>query len=176
VSRTAATVVAVLGLVLLSISLSVPMSAQLIPHGNVYVGAAYADSYDVTVRYPFKGWNASAEVLPFSRYSFVGVAVDATGLYNNSHGITQYNVVLGPRLSHRYGKWRPFVQAMAGLQIAKVNDVRYHPLAIDLGGGADYKLPFRNFSWRLQADYVHTHFLSATQNDVKASTGIVWRF
>ena len=171
-SKIAATVLALFCLMLLSM----PMSAQLIPHGNVYAGVSYADSYDVTVRYPFKGWNASAEAIPLSRYPFVGLVFDASGFYNSSHGIHQYNFVLGPRLAHTFGKWRPFVHAMAGVQLATVNDVRYHPLAIDFGGGADYKLPFRNFSWRLQADYLHTHFLSATQNDVRASTGIVWRF
>jgi hypothetical protein len=170
--KTAATLLALLCLMFLSL----PMSAQLVPHGNVYLGASYADSYDVTVRYPFKGWNASAEAIPLSRYSFVGLVFDASGLYNNTHGVTQYNFVLGPRLAHAYGKWRPFVHAMAGVQIASVNDVRYHPLAVDFGGGVDYKLPFRNFSWRLQADYVHTHLLSASQNDVRASTGIVYRF
>jgi hypothetical protein len=172
VSKSAATVLALLCLRLLSL----PMSAQLVPHGNVYVGVSYAESYDVTVRYPFKGWNASAEAIPFSRYSFVGLVADASGLYNSSHGITQYNFLIGPRFARMYGKWRPFVHAMAGLQIAPVNDVRYHPLALDFGGGVDYKLRFRNFSWRLQADYLRTHFLSAYQNDARASTGIVYRF
>jgi hypothetical protein len=79
-------------------------------------------------------------------------------------------------LAHTFGKWRPFVHGMAGVQLVKVNDIRYRPLAVDFGGGADYKLPFRNFSWRFQADYLHTHLLSATQNDVRGSTGIVWRF
>jgi hypothetical protein len=172
VSKTAATVLVFVCLMLLSL----PMSAQLIPHGNAYVGAAYADSYDVTIRYPFKGWNASAEAIPLSRYSFAGLVVDGSGFYNKTHGITQYNILFGPRLAHTFGKWRPFVHAMAGIQMVTVNQVKYHPLAIDFGGGADYKLPFRNFSWRLQADYLHTHLLSASQNDVRASTGIVYRF
>ena len=171
-SKTAATVLAFVCLMLLSM----PMSAQLIPHGNVYLGATYADSYDVTVRYPFKGWNASAEAIPLSRYPFVGLVLDGSGFYNNTHGITQYNILFGPRVSRTYGKLRPFVHAMAGIQMLTVNDIKYHPLALDFGGGADYKLPFRNFSWRLQADYLRTHFLSAYQNDVRASTGIVWRF
>ena len=171
-SKTAPAVLAFLCLMLFS----TPMSAQLVPHGNVYAGVSYAESYDVTVRYPFKGWNASAEAIPFSRYSFVGLVFDASGLYNGSHGIHQYNIVLGPRLAYTFGKWRPFVHAMGGIQLVTVNDVRYHPVAFDLGGGVDYKLPFRNFSWRLQADYLHTHLLSAVQNDARASTGIVYRF
>ena len=52
----------------------------------------------------------------------------------------------------------------------------YNPLVIDVGGGLDYKLWFKNFSWRFQGDYMHTHYLSASQNDYRASTGIVWRF
>jgi hypothetical protein len=161
VSKTAATVLAFVCLMLLSM----PMSAQLVPHGNAYLGATYADSYD-----------ASAEAIPLSRYSFVGLVLDGSGFYNKTNGITQYNILLGPRLAHTFGKWRPFVHAMAGIQMVTVNQVKYHPLAIDFGGGADYKLPFRNFSWRLQADYLRTHFLSAYQNDVRASTGIVFRF
>jgi len=47
---------------------------------------------------------------------------------------------------------------------------------IDIGGGADYKLHFKNFSWRLQGDYMHGHYASANQDDYRASTGIVWRF
>jgi hypothetical protein len=172
VSKTTAAVLAVLCLMLLSM----PMSAQLIPHGNAYVGVSYAESYDVTIRYPFKGWNASVEAIPLSRYSFVGLVLDGSGFYNSSHGINQYNILLGPRVAHTFGKWRPFVHAMAGIQMVNVNDVRYHPLAIDVGGGFDYKLPFRNFSWRVQADYIHTHLLSAYQNDGRASTGIVYRF
>lgn len=171
-SKTAAIILASACLMLLS----VPMSAQLIPHGNAYLGVSYAESYDVTVRYPFKGWNASAEAIPLSRFSFVGLVLDGSGFYNTTHSINQYNILLGPRLAHTFGKLRPFVHAMAGIQMVTVNDIHYRPLAVDFGGGVDYKLPFRNFSWRLQADYLHTHLLSANQNDARASTGIVYRF
>jgi hypothetical protein len=167
------TVAAVLGFLCLAL-FSLPMSAQLIPHGNVYVGAAYSTSNIVVNRYDFKGWNASAEVIPFSRFQYIGVVVDGSGFYRA--GITQYNLLLGPRVAVSFGKFRPFVQAMAGVQRVTSSGTSYNPVAYDLGGGVDVKLPFRNFSWRLQADYVHTHYLSATQNDGRASTGIVWRF
>ena len=153
---------------------SMPMSAQLIPHGNVYVGASYASTVYVTTRYSFRGWNASAEFIPFSRYSFAGLVVDANGQYRP--GITQYTFLAGPRLAAHFGKLRPFVQAFGGITRVPVNGINYQPVAVDLGGGVDYKLPFRNFSWRLQGDYVHTRYLSAEQNNVRGSTGIVWRF
>ncbi|MBZ5681853.1 MAG: hypothetical protein LAO24_17285 [Acidobacteriia bacterium] len=153
---------------------SVPMSAQLIPHGNAYVGASYSSSVYVVTRESFRGWNASLEFIPFSRYSFVGLVVDGSGYYRP--GISEYSILAGPRLAAHFGKLRPFVQGFAGIKRVPVNGITYQPVATDLGGGFDYKLPFRNFSWRVQADYMHTRYLGANQNDVRGSTGIVWRF
>jgi hypothetical protein len=150
------------------------MSAQLIPHGNAYVGVSYSSAVYVTTRDSFRGWNASLEFIPLPRFSFVGLVVDVSGAYRP--GISQYNFVAGPRFAANFGKLRPFVQAFAGIKRVPVNGINYHPVAVDLGGGVDYKLPFRNFSWRLQGDYVHTRYLSAEQNDVRGSTGLVWRF
>jgi hypothetical protein len=170
VLKIAAAVLAFLCLMLFS----APMSAQLIPHGNVYVGAAWSESRVVITRYSFKGWNASAEAIPLSRFSFLGLAVDGSGFYRP--GITEYNILAGPRVAVSYGKWRPFVHGLAGIQRVNSSGNYYRPVAFDFGGGLDYKLPFRNFSWRVQADYMHTHYSSAYQNHVRASTGIVWRF
>jgi hypothetical protein len=148
--------------------------AQLLPSGNVYAGVAYADSVDVVNRLTFRGWDASAEALPFHRYSYLGIVLDGSGMYRA--GVQQYNAVLGPRLSFHYGKWRPFVDVMAGIQETTTGGASFHPIIEDFGGGVDRKLPFKNFSWRLQFDYVHSHLLSANQNDYRGSTGIVWRF
>ena len=47
--------------------------------------------------------------------------------------------------------------------------------ATALGGGIDYKI-IRPVAWRFQGDYVQTRFFGATQNNVRISTGIVFRF
>jgi hypothetical protein len=65
---------------------------------------------------------------------------------------------------------------MVGVRHLDSSGFTYNPLALDFGGGVDYRLPFKNFSWRFQGDYMHTHYLSATQNDCRASPVIVWRF
>jgi hypothetical protein len=66
---------------------------------------------------------------------------------------------------------------MAGIRHVRSTDTFvYNPLVIDVGGGLDYKVFFKNFSWRVQGDYMHTHYASNTQNDYRASTGLVWRF
>ncbi len=172
-SKTAAAVLGFLSLLLLSI----PMSAQfggLLPNGNVYAGVSYGQLTNVVNKQSYRGWNGSVEALPFTRFPHIGIVLDGSGFYRS--GVTQYNIVAGPRLSASFGKWRPFVHAMAGIRHLNSSGFVYNPVAIDIGGGADYKIFFKNFSWRLQGDYMHTHYLSATQNDYRASTGIVWRF
>ena len=172
-SKTVAAVLAFAALLLLSI----PMSAQfggLLPNGNVYAGVSYGQITNVINRQYYHGWNGSFEDLPFSRHPHLGFVLDGSGFYRQ--GITQYNGVGGVRLSTNMGRWRPFIDAMAGIRHLNSSGFVYNPILIDLGGGADYKLGFKSFAWRMQADYMHTHYSSATQNDYRASTGIVWRF
>jgi len=173
VSKSAAVVLAFVGCMLFSI----PMSAQfngLLPNGNVYAGVSYAQLTDVINKQSYRGWNGSFEALPFTRFPRIGLVIDGSGFYRT--GVKQYNIFGGPRISANVGRWRPFIHGMAGVRHLNSNGTIYTPLTIDIGGGADYKLPIKNFSWRLQGDYMHSHYSSANQNDYRASTGIVWRF
>jgi hypothetical protein len=178
VSKTAAVVLALVSLMFVTTT----SRAQLIPSGNVYAGIAYADSVDVipTNRYTFRGFDGSAEAFPFHRMTYLGIVLDGSGIFTrgaaDSGTVQQYNAVLGPRVSMNIGKWRPFVHGMGGLQQTRSGGNTYHSVAIDIGGGVDRKLPFKNFSWRFQFDYVRTHVLSDNQNEYRGSTGIVWRF
>lgn len=175
-SKTAANVLAFVAFTLLSI----PMAAQfngLLPNGNVYAGVSYGQLTDVVNKQSYRGFEGSFEALPFTRFPRLGLVVDGSGYYRRgSTPVTQYTLLAGPRISFSYGKWRPFVHVMAGLRHVNSVGFIYNPFAIDGGGGADYKLPFKNFSWRLQGDYLYSHYASAYQNDYRASTGIVWRF
>ena len=153
---------------------AIPMSAQILPRGNVYGGVGIGEATFAVNHQSYRGWEASGEALPFVRLPHIGVVVDGSGFYRS--GIKQYNILAGLRLSASYGKWRPFVHAMGGLQHVTSSGLVYNPIAIDVGGGADYKLFFKNFSWRLQGDVMRTHYLSANQYDYRGTTGIVWRF
>jgi len=173
------TAAAVLALLVCLTLFSIPVSAQLLPRGNVYGGYSYGQLTDVTNKQSYtKGWTASAEDLPFVRFSHLGIVLETNGAYRSgvTGSSTMYSAFLGPRLSTNLGRWRPFVHAMAGIRHIKSNDFVYNPITIDFGGGVDYKLWFKNFSWRVQGDYMHAHYASAYQNDYRASTGIVWRF
>jgi hypothetical protein len=172
--------IAAIVLALLSSTLFVTsLQAQIFPSGNVYAGVAYQDGVDViaTNRYTFRGWNASFEDFPFSHHPHIGIVLDGSGFYRI--GIQQYNLFLGPRLSMNVGKWRPFVHIMGGGQRFTSDGFTHNPIAEDAGGGVDRKFQFwflHHFAWRLQFDYMRTHLLSATQNDFRGSTGLVWRF
>jgi hypothetical protein len=173
VSKTATLVLAFASLLVFSI----PMSAQfggLLPNGNVYAGVSYGQLTDVINKQSYKGWNGSFEDMLFSRFPRVGIVLDGSGFYRK--GVTQYNALGGLRYSVNMGRWRPFVDAMAGIRHLTSNDVTYNPIELDFGGGVDYRLGFKSFSWRAQGDYMHTHYASFSQNDYRASTGIVWRF
>jgi hypothetical protein len=174
VSKTAAVVLAFVSLMLFSTT----SKAQLLPSGNVYAGYSYADNVDVVNRLTFpRGWDGSGEADPFHRYSYLGIVLDGSGAYRK--GVTQYNFVLGPRVSKSYGKWRVFADAMGGIQLAKSGGENFHTVIEDFGGGVDRKfqlLFLKGFSWRLQFDYVHSHELSANQNDFRGSAGLVWHF
>ena len=175
-SKTAAAVLTFVSFILLSL----PMAAQfngLLPNGNVYAGVSYGKLTDIINKQSYRGFDASFEALPFTRFPRLGLVADGSGYYGSGTvGVTQYLFVGGPRFSFNYGKFRPFVHAMAGIRHVNSDGFVYNPIAIDVGGGVDYKLPFKNFSWRLQGDYVHSHYASAYQEDYRASTGIVWRF
>ncbi|HTW56828.1 MAG TPA: hypothetical protein VMD99_01720 [Terriglobales bacterium] len=179
-SKTAAAVLGLFGLILFSISMSAQDRSSgpfggLLPNGNVYFGYSYGRLTDVINKQSYaKGFEGSLEALPFSRLRHVGLVLDGSGYYRS--GITQYVAVLGPRLSGTYGKWQPFVDAMAGIRHVDSDGFVYNPLVIDFGGGTDYKLFFKNFSWRLQGDYLYGHYSARRQNDVRISTGLVWRF
>ena len=169
-SKTAAVVLALLSIVLFPTA----SKAQLIQSGNIYAGVAYADSVDVINRLTFRGFDGSIEVKPFLRFSYLGFVLDGSGIYRP--GIQQYNVVLGPRVSKNYGKWRVFAHATAGIQFTTTGGESFNPVIVDVGAGADRRIPFKRFSWRFQFDVIHSHLLSANQNDVRGSTGLVWRF
>jgi hypothetical protein len=176
VSKTSASALAFVTFILFSI----PMAAQfngLLPNGNVYAGVSYGQLTDVINKQSYRGFEGSFEALPFTRLPRLGLVLDGSGYYRRgTTPVTQYLFLAGPRFSFTYGNWRPFVHAMGGIRHINSDGFIYNPVAIDIGGGADYKLHFKNFSWRLQGDYVRGHYASAYQNDYRASTGIVWRF
>jgi outer membrane protein OmpA-like peptidoglycan-associated protein len=110
---------------------------------------------------------------------------------------TAYTYLLGPRLSFRHDRFTPFIQVLLGAaQATSVSiagcsgSVNCTPLpsenafAITAGGGLDLTLRHHIALRLFQAEYLMTRFTdhsfvggqTGTQNDVRLSTGILFRF
>lgn len=83
----------------------------------------------------------------------------------------------GPKIVWRERRWEPWAHAIIGgaheqPQVASSSKTSF---AVELGGGADYRINPR-FSARLEADWVHTSFFSQTQNNLELMGGFVFHF
>jgi opacity protein-like surface antigen len=119
-------------------------------------------------------------------------AVADFGGYNNGNVLgtgasgTLSTYLFGPRVSYRHiRRITPFGQVLFGTGHANSSAFKTtnsdNAFAMSVGGGVDYKL-FDHFSIRpVQADYLMTRFGvgttgTQTQNNVRLSTGFVFRF
>jgi opacity protein-like surface antigen len=166
-------------------------SAQIPTSGNVFFGYSFYNTDLSSIdRANTNGWEASVEgkVLPW-----VGIVADFDGHYGSQNfpslcpsgsfgcafnaSITEHNYLFGPRVSASFGKIRPFAEALFGAGHVDLSNFGGSDtsFATAVGGGLDYKI-IRPIAWRIQGDYVQTRFFSATQNNVRISTGLVVRF
>jgi hypothetical protein len=162
-------------------------NAQVPTSGNVFVGYSYSNAgplVDSTSRANLNGWEGSLEGKIFP---WVGLVADLSGHYGSQDvpcsaavvcdvSVHEENVLFGPRVSMSVGKIRPFAEALFGAGHMNTDGVGSDTsFATALGGGIDYKI-IRPVAWRFQGDYVQTRFFGTTQNNVRLSTGIVFRF
>jgi hypothetical protein len=171
-----------------------------IPSGNVFLGFSYERTNSsefspnligTTLSSPnLHGWEASFEgkIVPF-----VGIVGDVSGHYGSQNfteatpnGLLNINVtgheqeyLVGPRLSIPVGKFTPFAEVMVGAAHIHTGGTLPGPsntsFAYALGGGLDYRL-FGPVAARVEGDYLRTKFFSSTQNNLRLSAGVVFRF
>jgi opacity protein-like surface antigen len=174
-----------------SLLFSTAADAQVPTSGNVFFGYSYYNT-DLSSdgRTNTNGWEASLEgkVVPFlgfvadfdahygsQNFPICGSSLSGTTCINAS--FTENNFLFGPRVSFSVGRFRPFAEALFGGAHVNVNngvgsDTSF---ATAIGGGLDYKI-IKPVAWRFEGDYVQTRFFGATQDNVRISTGIVFRF
>ena len=125
------------------------------------------------------GWNFELS-LPHI-YEGLGAVADVSAHYG--HELTAYNFVIGPQYMFEVKNLRIFGHGLFGksrdrLGLPGTSGLEPSNLARDIafGGGVDVPLG-EKLSWRaLQADYVITSNFGGTQHNIRASTGIVYRF
>jgi opacity protein-like surface antigen len=170
-------------------------NAQIPTSGNIFVGYSFenasASALDNIDRPNLQGWEGSLEgkLAPF-----FGIVTDFSGHYGTQSYVLptpngletvnvtghEYEVLFGPRISVPVGKITPFGEFLVGLAHISASgsgapSTSNTSFATAVGGGLDYKI-FRPVALRVEGDYIRTNFFSTSQNNIRLSTGIVFRF
>jgi hypothetical protein len=141
-------------------------------------------TFATTVHPNLNGWEASGV---YNAYHWLGVAADFSGHYGSANGVsTHFNTYLfGPQLQ-LHSSVSPFVHVLFGAAHETTGQLIAPELLISptsstafataIGGGIDVKVA-RFVSFRpIQLDYLITRFGSSTQNQPRASAGLVVHF
>ena len=149
------------------------------------------------------GWNFGAEEDTLAKW--FGVVVDVGGAYGTNNvdlgtagGISSkmrtklrfYTFTVGPQFTlRRSSKVQPFVRALIGgawtsfsanvleNNVPQFEEVKDSDSGFAYGGGVGADFFFsRKIGLRVAADYLRTPFFSDTQNNLRGSAGLVFRF
>jgi opacity protein-like surface antigen len=145
---------------------------------DAYVGFQYTrfNSQGVT--------NMTGGVGQFAYYpsSWLGIVGEVSGASDTGgRGSAMYTFMGGPRATLRHGRFEPYAQVLIGgsrfnSSVQGVGRVSTNSFAAAVGGGVDLKV-VNHFAIRLiQVDYLFTHFSGLTQNNLRLSSGFVFRF
>ncbi|MFZ0321643.1 MAG: outer membrane beta-barrel protein [Candidatus Sulfotelmatobacter sp.] len=171
-------------------------NAQDFLKGNVYGGYSFLSAPGnppFTSRATFNGWDGSVE---FKLAPGIGAVADFGGNYGTVPIATScpaslgecgpvevntklYTYVFGPRFSAPIGRFRPFAHVLFGGAHSSGSGDGFtssnSSYAVALGGGLDYKL-IKGIAWRAQFDDMVTKAISNSQNNLRFTTGVVFRF
>lgn len=156
--------------------LGIPSFAQQVPAPTFEISGTYSYLRISSTKTNFNGASMSFALNP---KPWLGLVADIGGYHEATpQGFPSGNLVsylFGPRISYRKDeRITPFAQILLGGVYDTV--VAESAMAIAAGGGFDLKVA-PHVAIRLgEADYLMTRFGRQTQNNVRISTGIVFRF
>jgi hypothetical protein len=104
-------------------------------------------------------------------------AMFAPSIYDNDP-VRIVNYVGGPKIAWREHRWEPWAHVLVGgshEQPQTAGNNGRNSLAVQAGGGADFRLNPR-FSLRLDADYLYNRFFKSSQNNFLLGGGVVFHF
>lgn len=146
---------------------------------DAYVGFQYTRTSGSIVP------NFTGGVGQFAYYpsKWLGVVGEVSGAADtDGRHSAMYTFMGGPRATLRQGRIQPYVQVLIGGArfassfVQGSGPASTNSFAAAFGGGVDLKV-VHHFSIRLvQVDYLFTHFTGFTQNNVRVSSGFVFRF
>jgi len=170
---------AILLLILLCVTALSRLSvAQQIPRVQVFGGYSYTRFDSPTLGFANRSNLSGFNISPAFNLAYgFGVKVELTGQYGSK--VNLRDLTVGPQFLYSRGRTLFFAHALFGdsRSFVRVGTGEGDTArAIVLGGGVDLDVSSR-FAFRaVQVDYVHTTLFSTTQNNVRISTGLVYRW
>jgi hypothetical protein len=120
------------------------------------------------------GWELSGQ---YKFADWIGGVADFSGHYGSPAGVSSslHTFLFGPQVSWP-SRVSPFAHVLIGGARLGAGGLSTTSFASAIGGGIDTRIG-HGLSWRIiQGDYLLTRFGSTTQNNVRVSTGVVFRF
>jgi len=165
-------------LIVLLLAASLPASSQDTPRVQVFAGYSYtrfdSPSFGFSNPSGLNGYNFSPA---FNLIRGFGVAVELSGQYGSTLNLR--DIAVGPQFLYPRGKTLFFGHVLIGdarslVQVGAGEEDTTR--AVALGGGMDLDISSR-FAFRVfQVDYLHTTLFSEKQNNLRFSTGLVYRW
>ena len=169
--------------------------AQLMPKSEITGGYTYTSLDDGgAVRVGGNGWNTGGTFFMNNWLGFEGNVAGATNsqsgsvtvagtTFSGSASDKHYTYVFGPRVQFGHGRTNPFVHALFGVDHESVSasllgvssSVSDNAFASAWGGGLEYGFS-KHLGVVTDADYLMTRHASATQNNIRVSAGLSFRF
>jgi hypothetical protein len=152
--------------------------AQEIPRVQLFGGYSYTRFDSPTLGFANPSNLSGFNIAPAFNVTYgFGVKAELTGQYGSK--VNLRDLTVGPQFLHPRGKALFFAHALFG---DSRNFVRVGTgegdtaRAIVLGGGVDLGISPRLAFRAVQVDYVRTTLFGTTQNNVRVSTGLVYRW
>lgn len=118
------------------------------------------------------GWEAT---LSYNWKPWLSLNADIDGHYCCDQ--TMHDFLFGPQINLGHGKLKPFVHGLVGASHGTSGGVFSDTVrGFAVGGGLDVKASDRISVRIVQADYLGTRYLDATQNHFRLSVGLVFHF
>ena len=163
--------------------------AQDTPKFDIFAGYSYLRLNPSTAGVSSFNLHGGSASIAYNAKSWLSGVADFGGYSNGNILNTGINGTLstylfGPRVSYRhFGRITPFGEVLFGVAHASSAGTSGsdNTFAMTLGGGLDYKLSDRFAIRPVKVDYLMTRFSETgtsnqTQNNLRVSTGIVFRF
>ncbi|MFI5069945.1 MAG: hypothetical protein ACHP8A_03550 [Terriglobales bacterium] len=159
------------------------LCAQKLPEIDVYGGPTYTRFNSPSIGFSSDS-SLTGGVISFTAphlYEELGLTISASGGYGSR--LKAYNFLLGPQFTFEEGRMRLFGDILFGKAETKVainqptrSEITSVGRAIALGGGLEISLKHHISVRPIDADYVFSKTFGSSQNNIRISAGVVYRF